>query len=226
MFKPNASGITLCEVTVCPMRGRLKVPHLRLSHAQYDEICLPFLLRQLSALYEGRPIAEAIPFSSFVYHVVRENIPSSISYWRSLLQGSSMTVLRPDVVLQSEKVVTCSRDLDISARSKEITIAPLPTAVWALCLARRLSVSDVTFGEVVSGRNLDLANCVNVMGPCWQYIPGRARFEPGWSALDLLHFVQDQHIASTRFEGIGLKEIAKYCTDWAPTVEWFDSVIH
>ena len=118
---------------------------LRLSHAQYDEICLPALLRQLSALYEGIPVAEAVPFSSYIYHVIRENIPQSISYWRNLLRGSSMTVLRPDVVLQPEKVVALSRNFDISGRSKEITVATLPTAAWALCLARRLSVRDVTF---------------------------------------------------------------------------------
>src|SRR5690606_11792485 len=34
----------------------------RLSHAQYDEICLPLILRQLSALYEGKEVQETVPF--------------------------------------------------------------------------------------------------------------------------------------------------------------------
>ncbi|KAK2802388.1 Non-ribosomal peptide synthetase nps1 [Emmonsiellopsis sp. PD_5] len=199
---------------------------MRISHAQYDEICLPILLRQLAALYEGKAVPEALPFSSFVHHVVRENIPKSMQYWRDLLRGSSLSVLRPTTPLLSKKSLFINKTFDISSRSKEITIATLPSAAWALCLARRLSSQDVTFGEVVTGRNIDLPNCDAVMGPCWQYVPVRVKFEPGWTALDLLNFVQHQHISSTRFEGIGLKEIVRNCTDWPETVDWFDSVVH
>ncbi|PGH13036.1 hypothetical protein AJ79_03873 [Helicocarpus griseus UAMH5409] len=199
---------------------------MRISHAQYDEICLPILLRQLSALYEGKSVPEALPFSSFVHHVVRENIPQSIQYWRDLLQGASMSVLRPSTPLVSKKSLFLHKTFDISSRSKETTLATLPSAAWAVCLARRLSTQDVTFGEVVSGRNIDLPNCDSVMGPCWQYVPVRVKFEPNWTAVDLLNYVQHQHISSTRYEGIGLKEIVKNCTDWPESVDWFDSVVH
>jgi non-ribosomal peptide synthetase component F/aryl carrier-like protein len=198
----------------------------RISHAQYDEICLPIMLRQLSAIYEGQRSPKSFPFSSFVNHVVRERIPTCIPYWRDLLQGSSMSVLRPDIVLQSRKPVAFAKTVDISARSRDITIATLPTAAWAICLARRLSTTDVTFGEVVSGRNIDLPNCDAVIGPCWQYIPTRIIFEADWTALDLLNVVQRQHIASAPFESMGLKEIVEKCTDWPRSVDWFDSVVH
>ncbi|PGH19362.1 hypothetical protein AJ80_04002 [Polytolypa hystricis UAMH7299] len=198
----------------------------RISHAQYDEICLPIMLKQLSALYEDKLVQDTIPFSTYVQHVVRENIPLSIEYWKDLLHGSTMSVIKPDTPLISKKPIAVSKVCDISTRSKEITIATLPTAAWALCLARRLSVRDVTFGEVVSGRNIDLPNCDMVVGPCWQYVPARVKFEPGWTTSDLLEFVQHQHIAGTRFEGIGLKEIVENCTDWPKTIDWFDSVVH
>ncbi|GME63943.1 putative d-alanine-poly ligase subunit 1 protein [Neofusicoccum parvum] len=199
---------------------------MRISHAQYDEMCLPALLRQLSALYEGKPVADSIPFSSFVHHVLKENIPASTQYWRDLLKGSSMTVLQPKTPLVSKQSIFIQKKVDISARSKETTIATLPTAAWALCLARRLSIRDVTFGEVVTGRNIDFANADKVMGPCWQYVPTRVKFEPGWTALDLLDSVQQQHIASAAHEGMGLKEIVQNCTDWPQTIDWFDSVVH
>ncbi|KMU92088.1 nonribosomal peptide synthetase 6 [Coccidioides immitis H538.4] len=118
------------------------------------------------------------------------------------------------------------KTFDISARPKDITVATIPTAAWALCLAKRLSLRDVTFGEVVSGRNIDFPNSDIVMGPCWQYIPVRVKFEDKWTGRDLLDFVQHQHIASTRFEGIGLTEIVEKCTVWPETVDWFDSVVH
>ncbi|KAJ5799470.1 uncharacterized protein N7518_001538 [Penicillium psychrosexuale] len=199
---------------------------MRISHAQYDEICLPILLQQLSALYEGRPVPKSLPFSSYVGHVTRTNLPVSIPYWRDLLQGSSMTRIQPDIPVVSAAHFAISKDVNIAARPREITVATLPTAAWALCLARRLSLDDVTFGEVVSGRNIDLPNADAVVGPSWQYVPVRVKFADGWSAIDLLRFVQRQHLESAQFEGIGLKEIIRDCTDWPETVDWFDSVVH
>ncbi|KAI1276858.1 peptide synthetase [Xylaria sp. FL0933] len=199
---------------------------IRISHAQYDEICLTGLLHQLAALYEGQPTRNSAPFSSFVYHAVQNGIPQSIPYWRELLQGSSLTVLRPDLPLTSKTPAAITRTVDIAARLKDITIATLPTAAWALCLARRLSLRDVVFGEVVSGRNIDLPNADAVMGPTWQYVPVRVKFEDGWAGVDLLEYVQYQHIASAQHECMGLTEIVRECTEWPETVDWFDSVVH
>jgi fusarinine C synthase len=199
---------------------------LRISHAQYDEICLPLCLRQLSALYEGREVQDTLPFSSFVRHVVQRSIPNSIDYWQKLLEGASMSILMPDIEVESKRHFAVHKTFDISARSKDVTVATLPTAAWALCLARRLAVQDVTFGEVVSGRNNDFPNCDNVMGPCWQYVPVRVAFQPGWAGIDLLHLIQHQHIASSVHEGMGLAEVVRDCTDWPASVDWFDSVVH
>ncbi|RYP12476.1 hypothetical protein DL765_007330 [Monosporascus sp. GIB2] len=199
---------------------------LRISHAQYDEICLVKLVRQLADLYDNRTTVDALPFSSFVYHITRKSIPQSIPYWRELLRGSSLTVLRPDRPLSSRLPADIARTIDISARLKDITIATLPTAAWALCLARRLSSRDVVFGEVVSGRNIDLPNADAVMGPTWQYVPVRIKFDEGWKGADLLDYVQNQHIASAQHECMGLPEIVRECTDWAEDIDWFDSVVH
>ena len=198
----------------------------RISHAQYDEICLPLILKQLSALYEDKPVQDTVPFSSYIGHVVRENIPKAVDYWKELLEGSSISILRPDAPVEKKNHFAIQKTVDISSRSKDVTVATLPTAAWALCLARRLSTRDVTFGEVVSGRNIDFPNADLVMGPCWQYAPVRVKFAPGWTVSDLLIHVQDQHIASSAHEGIGLKELVRLCTDWPKTTDWFDTVVH
>lgn len=199
---------------------------VRISHAQYDEICLTGLLRQLAALYDGQPTRDSAPFSSFVYHALQKGIPQSAPYWRELLQGSELTVLRPSLLLTSKTPAAITRTVDIAARLKDITIATLPTAAWSLCLARRLSLRDVVFGEVVSGRNIDLPNADTVMGPTWQYVPVRVRFGDDWTGLDLLEHVQYQHIASAQHECMGLGELVRDCTDWPESVDWFDSVVH
>ncbi|KAJ4857439.1 AMP-binding enzyme domain-containing protein [Trichoderma breve] len=207
----------------------------RLSHAQYDEICLPIMLQQLSSLYQDQPVQETVPFSAYVHHVLGRNLPESIPYWTDLLSGSSLTVLKPDIPVQQRNHFAIQHTVDISSRLRDITVASLPTAAWALCLARRLSLRDVTFGEVVSGRNIDFSHgpANAITGPCWQYIPVRVRFPPGCTALQVLSAVQHQHIASSAHEGISLSEIATLCgTSWlrpdGPKASdlWFDSVVH
>ncbi|KAI1474877.1 non-ribosomal peptide synthase [Daldinia eschscholtzii] len=201
----------------------------RISHAQYDEVCLPGLIHQLGDLYDGKAAVHPVPFSSFVYHVVNKCIPRSIPYWRDLLRGSSLTILRPDLPLTSKTPAAISRTVDISARLRDITVATLPTAAWALCLARRLRLRDVVFGEVVSGRNTDLPHADTVMGPTWQYVPVRVRFEDDWRVADLLRYVQHQHVASALHECMGLTEIMRECgplPGWPDGADWFDSVVH
>ncbi|KAF4121626.1 fusarinine C synthase [Geosmithia morbida] len=189
---------------------------MRVSHAQYDEICLPLLLRQLSALLEGKPVQDTVPFSSFVGHVLNKSIPASISYWKDLLAGSSMTILRPPQGTPSDQKThfAIEKTIDVTSRPRETTAATLPTAAWALCLARRLSLRDVTFGEVVSGRNIDFPGADAVAGPCWQYVPVRVRFDDSWTVLDLLDHVQHQHVATSAHEALGISEVVERCTDW------------
>ncbi|KAK8080801.1 nonribosomal peptide synthase SidD [Apiospora hydei] len=213
---------------------------VRISHSQYDEICLVSLLRQLNAIYDRRATNDTVPFSAFVYHAVEKAIPESIPYWKDLLRGSKgLSVLRPDIPLTGAGIPDAvTRTVSIAARQRDITVATLPTAAWALCLARRLGVRDVVFGEVVSGRHVDLPGAGGadaVMGPTWQYVPMRVQFDPAssWTGLDLLRYVQHQHIAGASHEGMGLREIVPLCTDWPtdPTSDkvdeyWFDSVVH
>lgn len=197
----------------------------RISHAQYDEICLPILLKQLSALYERRPLPESLPFSSYVHHAVKKSIPASVPYWKDLLAGSEMTQFRPDIPVTDTRHYAIDKTFDISARSTDTTVATLPPAVWALTLARRLGRRDVTFGNVVSGRNVDFHHAQSVLGPCWQYVPLRVSFSPSWTASDLLAHVQAQQIASSAHEALGLPDIARHCAGWEG-VDWFDTVVH
>ncbi|XWW93262.1 hypothetical protein V2A60_001194 [Cordyceps javanica] len=210
----------------------------RISHAQYDEMCLPILLRQLSSLYANDKVVEpSLPFSSYVSHVLKHAIPASIPYWRELLSGSTITTLRPDIPLADRRHFAVEQSLDISMRNREVTVASLPTAAWALCLARHRGLRDVVFGEVVSGRNIGFQGADTVTGPCWQYVPLRVRMDESWTGADLLAFVQRQHIESAAYEGVSLEEIAEIASPgWkkqkSMTGEdgleqwWFDTVVH
>ncbi|KAF2130328.1 nonribosomal peptide synthetase 6 [Dothidotthia symphoricarpi CBS 119687] len=224
---PKPYGSSFIAFTLFTSTSGASTLVFRISHAQYDEICLPLLFDQLSALYADTAVPETVAFSKHVNHVVLNNIPQSIPYWQQLLSNSQMSVLKPDIPLTHRKAADIYLEFDISSRPQNITIGSLPTAAWAIVLARRLNIKDVVFGEVVTGRNIGAPSADRIFGPTWQYIPFRVPFKSGWTHLDLLNFVQKQHIESAAYEGMGLAEIVENCTTWDPKeVTWFDTVVH
>ncbi|KAH7348326.1 hypothetical protein BKA65DRAFT_500385 [Rhexocercosporidium sp. MPI-PUGE-AT-0058] len=200
---------------------------IRLSHAQYDGSSLPIVLRDLEAFYTGEMVVETKPFSSYIARIGDEAVQSkAITYWRNLLRGSSLSVLEGTSVHPTDKAILQTKPVDISQRPEEITIANLLTAAWALVLARRLQKADVTFGSITSGRNIDLVNVENVMGPCYQFTPIRVTFESHWTAMDLLRFVQSQSAESSAHDFLGFEKISKQCTEWSLDAQFFDSIVH
>lgn len=200
---------------------------IRLSHAQYDGVSLPMLLRDLEVSYTGQQIINFEPYTSYVARILDESGQgSALTYWRDLLNGSSLSMLVGTSAPPTDKSLFKAKPVDITQCFQEITTANLLTAAWALLLARRLWITDVTFGNVTSGRNLDLANAENVMGPCYQFTPVRVPFEAHWTSIDLLQFVQRQTAESAAHDFLGFDKISEQCTQWSSERRSLDSIVH
>lgn len=207
---------------------------IRLSHALYDGMSLPRLLEDLEALYSSSKVADFEPFPSYIARTSDKGVQTkALGYWRKLLQGSSLSVLKGQSTQPGDRGVF-KEDLAVEGfqAPAEITTANLLTAAWALLLARRLGKSDVTFGGVTSGRGIDMAGVENVVGPCYQLTPIRVPFAPSWTAADLLRFVQRQSGESAAHDFVGFEKISRECTQWQSGSEsdspglFFDSIVH
>jgi amino acid adenylation domain-containing protein len=200
---------------------------IKLSHSQYDGESLPRLLHDLDASYSGRKIDESESLPSYIARIHNETTQTkAISYWRTLLKNSSLSALERTPTQSGDKSIFQSKHVEISQRPEEITTAALLTAAWGLVLARRLQISDLTFGGITSGRNIDGAYMENVMGPCYQFTPVRIPFRSKWTVLDLLQFVQRQIVESAAYDFLGFEKISKKCTQWSSEAEFFDSIVH
>ena len=208
---------------------------LGLSHAQYDGVSLPRLLQDLEALYSGKKTASSVPLSSYLAQSRDERTQKkALQYWGNLLDGASLSIL--DEQIQSAQPTEARATFrtnpvqGLSQPSQGITTASLLTAAWALVLARRLKKSDVTFGNITSGRNMDwMPNAESVMGPCYQFTPVRIRFQPEWTAEDLLHHVQRQSAETLAHDFVGFDAISKHCSSLSsPNAQarFFDSIVH
>ncbi|RGP80018.1 non-ribosomal peptide synthetase [Fusarium longipes] len=194
---------------------------IRISHAQYDGVSLPELLRQLELRYRGLEVPSSEPFETYIQHLSGAKT-QNIEYWRKALQGSSYTEIVPAADPQ-KKTAFMTKDVDISGASPNTTHAMLLTAGWAKVLSQHLKVSDVTFGGIISGRDVNVTGIDTIMGPCYQYQPVRVKFEPGWTASQLLDSVRSQSIEGSQRATLSFREILEQCTNWPADTPFFGS---
>ncbi|KAL9133158.1 MAG: hypothetical protein Q9175_005664 [Cornicularia normoerica] len=203
---------------------------LRMSHAQYDGVCLPSIMEAFQAGYEGRPLPPSPPpFSNYVLEGSGNAGSGHYEYWKALLQGSSMTSVvhreQPKYGASDLKSRTLKRNIKLPAlTTRNITTATILKAAWTSALAQLSGNSDIVFGNLISGRNVAVEGVESIVGPCLNIIPVRITLDPTWTALDLLRRIQTQQVASMPFESLGFREIVQHCTDW-PEWTYFPTMV-
>ena len=211
---------------------------LRMSHAIYDGMSLPIIMETLRKLYHQQEAYAEPPLSSFAAYVAdldRQTSDTSYSYWRSLLEGSSMPELTPVTgsgqQIPMRMAFTKDKVMPLPASKGEgITISTIISCAWAHVLAQFTGKSDVVFGDTISGRNVVNASISStVVGCCATNVPMRIRFTDGsgseHSILQLLKQVQDQQRSRITHEGVGFRSMIRQCTDWSPAT-YFTSIVN
>ncbi|EDU41238.1 HC-toxin synthetase [Pyrenophora tritici-repentis Pt-1C-BFP] len=207
--------------------GRHRI-FMRLSHAQYDGVCMSKILGALQDGYNGLPVSSAPSFGNFVRETAK-TIAGAHDHWREVLRGSKMTEIvnrfGPNYQRSAGHSITLEKRV-FAPRLKgvNITSATIAKAAWASTLARIASKADIVFGHVISGRNGGVANVESIVGPCLNMVPVRVVYRPEWTVLDLLKYIQDQQTANMPYESLGFREITRHCTEW-PDWTNFSSVL-
>lgn len=216
---------------------------IRISAAQYDGHSVAILGREITSLLNGQKLRSIEgSYPAYLHHARAVELKEGLEYWRTLLVGAEMPQIgarksRPghahlglDFVdgvlvqvvetklLEPGFTSTQASGISYSIRSTRATIVK---AAWALTLAELTGRDDVVFGSTGWGRNHSVEFAQEVMGSCTSHIPTRARLlnpcNGGTSRCtygELVEQLQDQHVASMRFESIGANTIVEKCTPW------------
>jgi len=204
---------------------------LRISHAQYDGVCLPRILGALQLAYQGDPILRSPPFAHYLRAAAGSLTTHHYNYWKELLEGSSMTQLvrrsEPNYHRSTSGSISCLKRLAtaLPLESGRVTVATVIKSAWAYALAQLSASSDVVFGHTISGRNVGVERVENMIGPCLNLVPVRVQFHGRClTARQLMHQVQDQQVANMPHEVLGFREIIRHCTSW-PDWTYFTSTV-
>lgn len=201
---------------------------LRLSHAQYDGISFPIILKSLMDGYNGIEHQVGPDFGKFLSYA-HQNRERSIKHWTKVLDGSTLATpeafIRPDIIAgsQPERILE-QADIDLPQLPKKVTTATLMSAAWALLLARITGDRDIVFGHVVAGRNAAFPGIDELVGTCLNIVPLRVDLAGKGTLHQLLTSLVEQFVSFGDSDSLGFKDIIEYCTDW-PAETNFESTI-
>lgn len=197
--------------------GRLRIA-LGFTHAFWDGISLTYLCEDLFAACQKRPLLQRPSFTDYAHFTASDNRPMDTAYWQHLLRGSRMTEVAEHAgpSYTNPLNTTLEQHIPVPAGlgTYGFTFATILKAAWAIILARWSSSSDVTFGHLVSGRAVGFPDVDLVTGPCLSLVPVRLGVDERLAVREFLKQVQEQHIASTPHEHVGLERIVRRATDW------------
>ncbi|PLN80798.1 hypothetical protein BDW42DRAFT_201049 [Aspergillus taichungensis] len=202
---------------------------LRLSHAQYDGVCVPNILADLEALYEGRGPVTPTNFEQYQIHRHLYDNKHAVEFWQDYLLCAPAPCTMPVAAPASRTPCSESaRACTISALQTvafgpvppQVTLATMVKAAACLVLARITGHADVTIGQTVNTRSLPVPWIGDIAGPCLNYIPFRASFEQSMTVKDYLQYIQKQHNRCIGYAGTELGTIIPHCTSWPPTTEF------
>ncbi|KAJ5088104.1 hypothetical protein N7456_011720 [Penicillium angulare] len=169
--------------------------HFSGLHALYDAQSLESIFSGVMAIYEGKELIKPSPIEATLGPLLIESqkqTQSTKEYWQEIatdMRPSKFPDMNPlrteNSKLLSSSVLSSTSLPDLEARCRElgVTLQAAGQAAWARLLTAYTGERNVTFGTVLSGRNLSAA-AQHAVFPCLVTVPSPHNMEG--SNLELL----------------------------------------
>jgi amino acid adenylation domain-containing protein/non-ribosomal peptide synthase protein (TIGR01720 family) len=212
-------------------------------HLLTDGWCLPILLNEAMAIYEGtlarQPVTlpAARPFRDYIAWLARQDRESAREFWRASLEGfaapTRLGIDRgPGIGDTARRFGTVSVELSTQtthalqqlAQSRRVTLSIVVQAAWAVLLGRYAGTSDVVFGATVSGRPPELAGVDSMIGLFINTLPVRVSIDEAETVAALLARLQDGQVRRDAHAHTPLIDIQS-CSEVAAPDPLFESIV-
>ncbi|KAK6441335.1 NRPS protein [Oleoguttula sp. CCFEE 5521] len=203
---------------------------LYMHHAMYDGTALAIFLEEVEALFQHVALTPAPTMLTFIDEVKRHAEPEAMEYWNKRVEafepkpfpvlvdeppGASSHVTRKLGVTQTELTSFCTKH--------EISHLSLVQAAWAKVLCRAQRSDTVCFGDVVSGRSVQINGVGRLLAPCFNTLPVLAELGIARNNAALLRSLQDQRLEAEPYQLAPLRRIQ--AASLSPSRHLFDSLL-
>ncbi|KAK0185195.1 putative peptide synthetase [Armillaria mellea] len=173
-----------------------------IHHCLYDGLSLPSIFDDVADAYRGLTPLMRPQFSDAVPFILHSSKDES-DFWRKRLSNFSPAPLprrqgtKPCGYLARTLLSLPEGALE-SIKMLGVTVQAVALLAWGKTLASITSSPDVVFGQVVSGRTIDLDNALHASGPLFNTIPFRFTLsELAWTNAEA---AQAQHASNVQSE--------------------------
>src|SRR6185369_16349754 len=189
-------------------------------HLLLDGWCLPLLLKDVFALYEGLRQGVAVqlppsrPYKDYIAWLQQQDLGQAESYWREKLKGftapTELGLERAGATSGVEEQEYSEQQLKLSeaataglqqlAREQQLTLNTIVQGAWGLLLSRYSGAEDVVFGTVVSGRPAELRGVEQMLGLFINTLPVRVRVRGELKVAEWLRELQAEQVELRQYE--------------------------
>lgn len=163
--------------------------------------------------YEDPDFSPAItPPGALIQSIHRMDDKEAAKFWQNELRDAKATLFPPALpVSDTRKRATHAIHTHdfASAMSSAITKATVLRAAWGILLGNYADSDDVCFGQVLCGRQVDVAGIERMPGLALAAVPARMRLDKTQSVTEMLLSIQKSTTEGIAFEQYGLSKIAQ-----------------
>jgi amino acid adenylation domain-containing protein len=186
-------------------------------HAIYDGLAIRILLREVQEVYHHQMLPPPVSYDPYLQDMLSQNFAEADSFWTASFRDFEPTAF-PDLTGKANKEPQlCASwqqrlrlplgEVREACQNQSVTLLAVIHATWAKLLCFYTGVSDVCFGNVVSGRALPGHDLERLVAPCFNTLPVRINFDLRKKNVALAKQAHAFNIGSSAFQLTPLRRI-------------------
>ncbi|WP_086839091.1 non-ribosomal peptide synthetase [Amycolatopsis kentuckyensis] len=186
-------------------------------HVLTDGWSMPLILRDLFALYAGRPVPPVPDYRDYLKWLRGQDRAAAEQAWRDALDGlAEPTLIAAPGQLREPKLPEAlvvavpdrlTADVTAWARAGGMTLNTVLQGCWAIVLGGLTGRSDVVFGAVTAGRPPEVAGIEDMVGLFINTLPVRVRLDPAATLAGTLERLQRDQFGLLPHQHLALWEV-------------------
>ncbi|KAI8893334.1 hypothetical protein BC833DRAFT_544737, partial [Globomyces pollinis-pini] len=197
---------------------------LKLHHIIYDGWSLAILRDDFRKAYSNQLDSDIVQFKPFVQHINSQSSTDIKRFWVDYLKGVEFdplfkTISQGNTYGVVESILPITRkELKNSAQRLGTTEAAICKLAWAFTLKTLYQSEDVVFGEVVSGRDVNLDKIQRLTGPTISTVPFRLQMSGKTIGQLVSDMGNEKQFTRLQYATVGITEIQNW-TKINPIIE-------
>lgn len=169
-------------------------------------------------------ITEKVSYKEYIKYLKNRNIENEEKYWTHELKDIEPCIIkkitpfsRNDKIKEEDDSSVCCKlnkekteKIQTFAKTNRYTLASILYSAWAVVLSKYTNSQNVSFGTVVSGRNVEIKNIKEIVGPLINTIPFNVNITNCMKYQELIDLVFNKLADRIEFENTPIVDINKY----------------